>query len=84
MTAATVIVFGRSLSTVPNSTAASRSPTFGFLPDLARRLRLARRDTLVGDLGFYETTFLTMQRKIFEDSVTRMNETISSYLELEE
>jgi hypothetical protein len=34
--------------------------------------QLLRRDTrveelLVGDLGFYETTFLTMQRKIFED-----------------
>jgi hypothetical protein len=38
----------------------------GFLPDLARRV-LPRRTANVGDLGFFETTFLTMQRKIFED-----------------
>ena len=47
----------------------------GFLPDAVRAAviavlgrasrRLARRDA--GDLGFYETTFLTMQKKIFED-----------------
>ena len=30
--------------------------------------RLARR--AAGDLGFYETTFLTMQKKIFEDQAT--------------
>ena len=47
----------------------------GFLPDAWRRSvhalfgrlprGLARRGA--GDLGFYETTFLTMQKKIFED-----------------
>jgi hypothetical protein len=47
----------------------------GFLPDALRRSlnavfgrlprSLARRST--GDLGFYETTFLQMQKKIFED-----------------
>jgi hypothetical protein len=47
----------------------------GFVPDAWRRAvyamlgraspRLARRGA--GDLGFYETTFLTMQKKIFED-----------------
>jgi hypothetical protein len=47
----------------------------GFVPDAGRRAvvtllgpaarRLAQRVT--GDLGFYETTFLTMQKKIFED-----------------
>ena len=47
----------------------------GFLPDAARKTviatfgrasrRLAR--SAAGDLGFYETTFLTMQKKIFED-----------------
>jgi hypothetical protein len=47
----------------------------GFVPDAWRRAvitlfgpasrRLAR--SLAGDLGFYETTFLTMQKKIFED-----------------
>ena len=50
----------------------------GFLPDawrgavhalLGRASRsLARRGA--GDLGFYETTFLTMQKKIFEDQAT--------------
>ena len=50
----------------------------GFLPDSWRRAaitifgpasgRLASR--LAGDLGFYETTFLTMQKKIFEDQAT--------------
>jgi hypothetical protein len=47
----------------------------GLVPDAARTAvlavfgrasrRLARR--AAGDLGFYETTFLTMQKKIFED-----------------
>src|SRR5262249_41250607 len=47
----------------------------GFVPDAWRSAvhavlgrasrRLARRGA--GDLGFYETTFLTMQKKIFED-----------------
>ncbi len=47
----------------------------GLIPDAVRRAvrtvlgrasqRLAGR--LAGDLGFYETTFLTMQKKIFED-----------------
>src|SRR6266511_2478742 len=47
----------------------------GMLPDALRRVaialfgrasrRLATR--LAGDLGFYETTFLTMQKQIFED-----------------
>ena len=50
----------------------------GFVPDAARTAviavlgrasrRLARR--AAGDLGFYETTFLTMQKKIFEDQAT--------------
>ncbi len=50
----------------------------GFVPDSWRRAvitifgpasrRLATR--LAGDLGFYETTFLTMQKKIFEDQAT--------------
>jgi hypothetical protein len=50
----------------------------GFLPDAWRRSvhavfgrlsrSLARRGA--GDLGFYETTFLTMQKKIFEDQAT--------------
>ena len=50
----------------------------GFVPDTARTAvitvfgrasrRLARR--AAGDLGFYETTFLTMQKKIFEDQAT--------------
>jgi hypothetical protein len=47
----------------------------GFLPDAVRTAvlavlgRAARRLTrrAAGDLGFYETTFLTMQKKIFED-----------------
>jgi hypothetical protein len=47
----------------------------GFLPDAVRAAVLAvlgrvpRRLTrrAAGDLGFYETTFLTMQKKIFED-----------------
>jgi hypothetical protein len=47
----------------------------GLVPEVRRRAvhavfgrasrSLARRAT--GDLGFYETTFLTMQKKIFED-----------------
>ena len=47
----------------------------GFVPEVGRRAvhavfgrasrSLARR--AAGDLGFYETTFLTMQKKIFED-----------------
>ena len=47
----------------------------GYVPDAARKgvaavigrgsRRLARR--VAGDLGFYETTFLIMQKKIFED-----------------
>src|SRR4029453_6094711 len=47
----------------------------GLVPEVGRRAvhavfgrasrSLARRPT--GDLGFYETTFLTMQKKIFED-----------------
>jgi hypothetical protein len=50
----------------------------GFVPDSWRTAvitifgsasrRLANR--LAGDLGFYETTFLTMQKKIFEDQAT--------------
>jgi hypothetical protein len=50
----------------------------GFVPDAVRAAvlgvfgrasrRLARR--VAGDLGFYETTFLTMQKKIFEDQAT--------------
>jgi len=50
----------------------------GLVPDAARTAvhavfgrasrRLARR--AAGDLGFYETTFLTMQKKIFEDQAT--------------
>jgi len=50
----------------------------GFVPDAVRTAalavfgrasrRLARR--AAGDLGFYETTFLTMQKKIFEDQAT--------------
>ena len=50
----------------------------GFLPDAVRRAiarvlgrasrRLATR--LAGDLGFHTTTFLTMQKKIFEDLAT--------------
>jgi hypothetical protein len=50
----------------------------GLVPDAVRTAvlavfgrasrRLARRAT--GDLGFYETTFLTMQKKIFEDQAT--------------
>ncbi len=47
----------------------------GLLPDGARHavlLLLGRRkraleDDAAGELGFYETTFLTMQKKIFED-----------------
>jgi hypothetical protein len=49
----------------------------GVLPDLARRTlgavvgggRRARADA-AGDLGFYETTFLRMQKKIFEDQAS--------------
>lgn len=50
----------------------------GLVPDAVRRAvlgvygrasrRLARR--AAGDLGFYETTFLTMQKKIFEDQAS--------------
>jgi hypothetical protein len=50
----------------------------GLVPDAARMAvlavfgrasrRLAR--SAAGDLGFYETTFLTMQKKIFEDQAT--------------
>ena len=50
----------------------------GFVPDSWRRAavtifgpasgRLANR--FAGNLGFYETTFLTMQKKIFEDQAT--------------
>src|SRR5712691_4194202 len=50
----------------------------GFLPDAVRRTvaavlgrgsrQLAR--CAAGDLGFYETTFLTMQKKIFEDQAS--------------
>jgi hypothetical protein len=50
----------------------------GFLPEVGRRAvhavfgrasrSLARR--AAGDLGFYETTLLTMQKKIFEDQAT--------------
>jgi hypothetical protein len=50
----------------------------GFLPDAARKAaiavfgrpiqRLTKRT--VADLGFYETTFLRMQKKIFEDQAT--------------
>jgi hypothetical protein len=47
----------------------------GAYPDAARHavlLLLGRRkreleDDIAGELGFYETTFLTMQKKIFED-----------------
>jgi hypothetical protein len=47
----------------------------GWLPDVARRAiialpgRASRRlhTWAAGDLGFYETIFLTMQKKIFED-----------------
>ena len=50
----------------------------GFLPDVARKAvsavfgRPARRlpRLTVADLGFYETTFLRMQKKIFEDQAT--------------
>ena len=50
----------------------------GFLPDAARKAAIAvfgrpiRRLTkrTVADLGFYETTFLRMQKKIFEDQAT--------------
>jgi hypothetical protein len=50
----------------------------GFLPDAARKGAIAvfrrpmRRLTknIVADLGFYETTFLRMQKKIFEDQAT--------------
>lgn len=50
----------------------------GFLPDTARKMAVAvfgrpiRRLTehSVADLGFYATTFLRMQRKIFEDQAT--------------
>ncbi|WP_328520501.1 hypothetical protein [Kribbella sp. NBC_00359] len=50
----------------------------GFLPDTARKMAMAvfgrpmRRLTVhsVADLGFYATTFLRMQRKIFEDQAT--------------
>jgi len=50
----------------------------GFVPDGVRTAVLAvfgrgsRRLTrrAAGDLGFYETTFLTMQKKIFEDQAT--------------
>jgi hypothetical protein len=50
----------------------------GSLPDAARRAviatfgRASRRIAAwaAGDLGFYETTFLTMQKKIFEDQAT--------------
>lgn len=50
----------------------------GFLPGVARRAlvavlgRTSRRlaKWAAGDLGFYETTFLTMQKKIFEDQAT--------------
>lgn len=50
----------------------------GFLPDVARRAvrkvfggasRQLGTDA-AGELGFYETTFLTMQKKIFEDQAT--------------
>jgi hypothetical protein len=37
----------------------------GFLPDAVRGAVIALLGR--GDLGFYETTFLTMQKKIFED-----------------
>ena len=50
----------------------------GFVPEVGRRAvhavfgrasrSLARR--AAGDLGFYETTLLTMQKKIFEDQAT--------------
>jgi hypothetical protein len=50
----------------------------GLLPDAARKIvaavcgpaspALAKR--VLSDLGFYETTFLTMQKKIFEDQAT--------------
>jgi len=50
----------------------------GFVPDAVRKTviatfgrasrRLAR--SAAGDLGFYERTFLTMQKKIFEDQAT--------------
>jgi hypothetical protein len=50
----------------------------GFLPDATRKAAIAvfgrpiRRLTrgTVADLGFYETTFLRMQKKIFEDQAT--------------
>ena len=50
----------------------------GFMPDAVRRTviavlgRASRRlsRSAAGDLGFYETTFLTMQKKIFEDQAT--------------
>ena len=50
----------------------------GLLPDAVRTAVLAlfgrgsRRlhPPAAGDLGFYETTFLTMQKKIFEDQAT--------------
>lgn len=50
----------------------------GFLPDTARKLGMAVfgrplrhfTDHSVADLDFYATTFLRMQRKIFEDQAT--------------
>jgi hypothetical protein len=49
----------------------------GTLPDLARRTLGAvvgggrrSRAEAAGDLGFYETTFLRMQKKIFEDQAS--------------
>jgi hypothetical protein len=50
----------------------------GFLPDVARKAAIAafgrpiRHFTrrTVADLGFYETAFLRMQKKIFEDQAT--------------
>ena len=50
----------------------------GFLPNIARRGVLAVMRTVPpallrhagGDLGFYERTFLVMQKKIFEDAAT--------------
>jgi hypothetical protein len=58
----------------------------GFLPDAGRRIvigvfgwplrRLTKRTVI--DLGFYETTFLRMQKKIFEDQAT-MHEAYIAY-----
>jgi hypothetical protein len=50
----------------------------GFVPDSWRRAAITifgpasgwLASRLAGDLGFYETTFLTMQKKIFEDQAT--------------